>query len=90
MNEQHSGVTNAFAAHILHGTPLVAEGIEGINGLTICNAAYLSSWLGNVPVTLPLDEDLYLAELNKRRSTSKAKKDVKESVAADMSSTFGS
>ena len=90
MNEQHSGVTNAFASHILHGTPLVAEGIEGINGLTICNAAYLSSWLGNVPVTLPLDEDLYLEELNKRRATSKAKKDVKETVAADMSSTFGS
>jgi hypothetical protein len=88
MNEQHSGVTNAFAAHILHGTPLVADGAEGINGLTICNAAYLSSWLGNVPVTLPLDEDLYLAELNKRRATSKAKKDVKEAIQADMSSTF--
>ena len=88
MNEQHSGVTNAFAAHILRGEPLVAEGVEGINGLTICNAAYLSSWLGNVPVTLPLDEDLYLAELNKRRATSKAKKDVKEAVQADMSSTF--
>ena len=88
MNEQHVGVTNAFAAHILRGEPLVAEGVEGINGLTICNAAYLSSWLGNVPVTLPLDEDLYLAELNKRRATSKAKKDVKEAVQADMSSTF--
>ena len=80
----------AFASHILHGTPLVAECVEGINGLTICNAAYLSSWLGNVPVNLPLDEDLYLEELNKRRATSKAKKDVKETVAADMSSTFGS
>ena len=89
MNEQHAGVTNAFAAHILHGTPLVADGAEGINGLTIANAAYLSSWLGET-VELPLDEDLYLAELNKRRATSKAKKNVTESVEADMSSTFGS
>lgn len=89
MNEQHAGVTNAFASHILHGTPLVADGAEGINGLTIANAAYLSSWLGET-VELPLDEDLYLAELNKRRATSKAKTNVTESVEADMSGTFGS
>jgi len=41
--EQHVAVTNAFAAHILHGTPLIARGEEGINGLTISNAAHLSS-----------------------------------------------
>ena len=35
LNEQHVGATNAFAAHILRGEPLVAEGVEGINGLTI-------------------------------------------------------
>ncbi|HIQ58816.1 MAG TPA: Gfo/Idh/MocA family oxidoreductase, partial [Candidatus Merdivicinus intestinavium] len=34
MNEQHVGVLNAFAGRILHGTPLIAEGCEGINGLT--------------------------------------------------------
>ncbi len=89
MNEQHSGVMNAFAAHILHGTPLVAEGKEGINGLTICNAAYLSAWL-NKDIELPLDEELYLAELNKRRATSKAKTNVTEAVAGDMSKTYGS
>lgn len=88
-NEKHAGVTNAFAAHILHGTPLIADGTEGINGLTLCNAAYLSSWLGKT-IELPFDEDLYLEELNKRRATSKAKTNVKESVATDMSSTFGS
>lgn len=87
MNEQHSGVTNAFAAHILHGTPLIAEGDEGINGLTIANAAYLSSWLGKT-IELPLDEDLYLEELNKRRATSKAKTNVTESVKSDMSGTY--
>ena len=87
MNEQHSGVTNAFAAHILHGTPLIAEGEEGINGLTIANAAYLSSWLGKT-VELPLDEDLYLEELNKRRAASKAKTNVNETVKSDMSGTY--
>ncbi|MCD7774299.1 MAG: Gfo/Idh/MocA family oxidoreductase [Clostridiales bacterium] len=87
LNEQHAGVTNAFASHILHGTPLVAEGTEGINGLTICNAAYLSSWLGKT-VELPLDEDLYLSELNKRRATSKAKKISSDTVENDMEKTF--
>ncbi len=86
-NEQHAGVTNAFAAHILHGDPLTAEGKEGIKGLTIANAAYLSSWL-NKTVELPLDEDLYLEELNKRRAASKVKTNVSESVKTDMSNSF--
>ena len=44
-NPQHVGVLNAFADHIKAGTPLVADGREGINGLMISNAMYLSSWL---------------------------------------------
>ena len=71
-NPQHVGVLNAFAGKILHGTPLVADGKEGINGLTLSNAMHLSSWLGK-PVEIPFDEDLFLSELNKRRATSKKK-----------------
>lgn len=72
MNEQHVGVMKAFAGRILHGTPLVADGAEGIHGLTLSNAMHLSSWL-NRPVTLPVDEDLFLEELTKRRATSRKK-----------------
>lgn len=86
-NEQHSGVMNAFAAHILRGEPLVAEGYEGINGLTISNAAFLSSWLDKT-VELPIDEDLYYEMLQKKIEGSKGKKEVKEQIQADMSSTF--
>ena len=71
-NPQHVGVLNAFAGKILHGTPLVADGEEGINGLTLSNAMHLSSWLGH-PVEIPFDEDLFLAELNKRRASSRKK-----------------
>jgi predicted dehydrogenase len=71
-NEQHLGVLKAFAGRILEGTPLVAEGKEGIFGLTLSNAMYLSSWLDKT-VNLPLDEDLFLEELNKRRKTSRLK-----------------
>ncbi len=74
-NEQHVGVLKAFTGNILHGTPLVAGGEEGIRGLMLSNAMHLSSWLGH-PVELPFDEDLFLDELNKRRATSKYKEET--------------
>ena len=71
-NEQHIGVLKAFADRILHGGGLVADGREGLNGLILSNAMYLSSWLDKT-VELPLDEDLFLTELNKRRAASRKK-----------------
>lgn len=71
-NPQHIGVLNAFAAAILRGEPLVADGREGINGVTISNAAHLSSWL-NREIEIPFDEDLHFEELQKRIKTSKIK-----------------
>ncbi len=71
-NEQHVGVLKAFAGRILHGTPLVADGVEGINGLTLSNAMHLSSWLKR-EVEIPFDEDLFLEELYKRRGESRRK-----------------
>lgn len=65
-NEQHIGVLNAFAANILRKEPLVARGEEGIYALELCNAMYLSSWMQET-VELPIDDDLYLEYLNRRR-----------------------
>ena len=87
LNEQHPGVLNAFAAHILRGEPLIAEGAEGINGLIISNAAFLSSWLDKT-IEIPFDEDLYLELLNEKIKNSRLKKTVCESVEEDMSSTY--
>jgi predicted dehydrogenase len=67
-NQQHVGVLNAFAANILRGESLTAHGSEGLNSVELCNAIYLSGWLGQT-VELPVDEDVYLAELNKRRKS---------------------
>ncbi|MDR0475630.1 MAG: Gfo/Idh/MocA family oxidoreductase [Treponema sp.] len=75
INEQHIGILKAFTGRILRGTPLAADGQEGIYGLTLSNAMHLSSWLDKT-ITLPVDEELFLAELNKRRSQSKAKSAV--------------
>ncbi|MCR5523022.1 MAG: TIM barrel protein [Clostridia bacterium] len=88
MNKQHCEVVSKFAAAIIRGEPLTANGEEGINGLTISNAAHLSSWLGR-EITLPIDEDLFYSELQKKVSAGKAEKDnVTAGVQEDMSSTF--
>lgn len=87
-NEQHVGVLNAFAGKILHGTPLIANGCEGINGLTISNAMHLSAWLGK-PVDIPFDEELFYEELMKRVKTSRRKENV-ASVYADTTNTYNS
>ncbi|RPA57274.1 gfo/Idh/MocA family oxidoreductase [Aerococcus agrisoli] len=61
---QHSGVLENFAQHILNGTPLIADGQEGINGVRLANAIHLSSWTGE-KVSIPeFDDDQYLDLLN--------------------------
>ena len=81
----HAIVLNAFADAILNGGELIADGREGINELTLSNAMYLSSWL-NKTIELPIDEDLFYEELQKRVATSKHK-NVK-TVVADMTGSY--
>ena len=63
--QQHADVLTNFADNILDGTPLIAPGTDGINGVRIANSIHLSSWLGK-EVDVDHDEDLYLDELNRR------------------------
>ncbi len=86
-NEQHSEVMNKFAGAILRGEPLTAAGQEGINGLMISNAAFLSSWLGET-VTLPINEDLFYKMLKEKIDNSTFVKEVKEVVNENMDSTY--
>ena len=87
-NPQHAGVMNAFASAILHGTPLVAEGVEGIRGLTLSNAMHLSAFTGKTIELETFDHELYYEELMKRVAASRRKTNVAEAVAGDMSNTF--
>ena len=61
---QHTTVIENFARHIIDGTPLLAPGSDGINGVNLANASQLSSWLGK-EVSNPVDPELYAEELNK-------------------------
>ncbi|MER1974796.1 Gfo/Idh/MocA family protein [Pseudocitrobacter faecalis] len=81
----HHVITANFAAAVLHGTPLLAPGQEGIRGLTLSNAMHLSTWTDNW-VDLPLDEALFKQLLDERIATS-VDKNV-ESKTLDASGTW--
>lgn len=88
INTQHKGIINNFTAALLGKEEFFVDGIEGIRGVELMNAIELSGWRGGEKVELPVNEDEYLAELNKRRATSRLKENVVETVA-DTAGTFG-
>jgi len=85
-DKQHAGITQNFINSILNDEPLIAPGIEGINGLTLSNAMLLSTW-ENKKITLPLDEDKFLQKLNEKIASSTYKKKVKE-IIMDTKNTY--
>ena len=74
---EHNRVLNNVANAILGIEPLYIDGKEGINGVALADAMLLSTWLDKT-VEMPFDDELYVAELNKRRATSRRKETVKE------------
>ena len=87
-NPQHVGILRNFTNALLGKEELFVKGQEGLLGVELMDAMLLSQWLGKA-VELPIDDDLYLSELNKRRATSRKKENVVETVA-DLSDTYGS
>ena len=74
-NPMHAGVIEAFAQHILDGTPMVAEGCEGIESLMLCNAMILSTWTGET-IELPFDakaDERFEAMLEEKAACSREK-----------------
>ena len=52
---QHQGILQNYANAIRHGETLISPAADGLNELSISNAAYLSQWTGNARIDLPLD-----------------------------------
>ena len=65
----------------------MAPGEEGINGLRISNAIFLSSWLGKT-VDVPVDGDLFYEMLQDKIKNSKYEKRTVE-VVANFDGTYG-
>ena len=62
---QHMDVMRNFVDAIENGAPLIAPGSEGIRAVQLSNGMHLSSWLDKT-VSLPVDENLFYEELQKR------------------------
>ena len=69
--KQHVDVLINFSDAIRNGTKLVAPGSDGIKAVEIADSMYLSDWLGK-EVMLPVDDDLFYSELQKRVEEEKA------------------
>ncbi|MFI3238136.1 MAG: Gfo/Idh/MocA family oxidoreductase [Lachnospiraceae bacterium] len=65
MGQFHMEVIQNFAENIVYGTPLIAPGSDGMNGVKLANAIHLSSWL-HKEVSMNFDEDLYVKLLNEK------------------------
>ena len=70
--EEHKGITKNWVQAIRTGSPLLAEGTEGINGVELANAMLLSTWTDDW-VDMPVDAEAYWEALQKRIETSQLK-----------------
>ena len=80
------GIINNFANAILGIEPLYVDGQEGLKCVELIDSMLLSTWLDKT-VTLPVDDELYWTEIQKRIATSKIK--TSEDVLIDNSMSFG-
>lgn len=87
MNPQHAGIINNFTAAILGKEPLFVDGKEGINGVEIMNAIELSGWNNAEEITIPVDEERYIRELDAHRAGSRIKT-TEDGAAADTAGTY--
>lgn len=74
-DKQHIDVLINFADAILNGACLIAPGKEGVKAVEIADAMYLSSWLGK-EITLPIDDDLFYDELQKKVEEEKSRENI--------------
>jgi len=85
--EQHNGILRNFAQAVLKGTPLLAPGEEGINGLLISNAIHYSTWTDGWAELDQFDHDHFYELLQERINGSTVDKKQVESKVADLTGT---
>lgn len=85
-NPQHAGIINNFANAILGKEPLYVEGKEGIYCVELMDSMLLSAWKDKA-VTLPVDDEEYLQQLEKRIAVSKEKQG--KDILIDNTMSYG-
>ena len=84
--QEHRGITRNWVEAILHGTPLLARGEEGINGVELANAMLLSSWTDDW-ASIPVDEDLFYRMLQEKIESSTVSKEDRDTLM-EVKGTF--
>ncbi len=86
--EQHVGILKNVTSALLKGTPLLAPGEEGINGLTISNSIHLSAWTGKTVDVKNFPHDEFYAILQDKIKNSKFTKNTSEQRTANTEGTY--
>ena len=73
----HATVLETFAQSILNGTPMIADGREGLNSLSISNAAYISAWTNDFS-DINVDEEVFEQHLKELCAAEAGKKEGAE------------
>lgn len=76
-NLQHQEIINNFADAVLGKAKLFVDGKEGIYGVELMNAIELSGFKGGEKITLPINDEEYIAELKNKCKTSRYVGDYK-------------
>jgi predicted dehydrogenase len=87
--DEHKAITQNFTSAVLHGTPLLGPGIEGVRGLEIGNAILLAG-VTRQPVNLPIDGEAYDGFLKELTAKYGGKKtlETKATGPVDLASSF--
>ena len=81
---QHVGILRNFTQAVLRGTPLLAPGYEGINGLTISNAIHYSAWAGGWADCNNFPHDAFYNLLQEKiKNSTVVKKDIQITVGTE-------
>lgn len=83
---QHVGILNNFANAVLGLEPLYVDGREGIKCVELINSMLLSAWQ-NRTVSIPVNDDEYFDELQKRCASSRLKET--KDLLIDNTMSFG-
>ena len=83
----HYGIVNDFIKAYFEGTPLLANGFEGINEMTISNAAHYSAWTGKWADVNNFPHEEF-AELLKEKAENSKKKDNVRAKVVDIKGTY--
>lgn len=85
-NPQHIGILNNFANAVLGKEPLYVNGEEGLACVELIDSMLLSAWLDKT-VSLPIDDEMYLKELQKHIAVSREK--TGEDILIDNTMSYG-